>query len=334
MLQGSDWPVERSPSRALRLIALATLVLAATPSAAQDSEPPAPNSIPVAFTLDDLGTTGAEPVEKIAKALREAGVPEAYGFLIGSRAMDDRDNEESVRVWVRSGYQIGNHTFSHKELSEVSAAFFEKDILANELPLREFAPPGENWHWFRYPNLSEGDTMAKKEDVRAFLAGMPTGQNYRIAEVTVDYADWLFDAAYGRCLKQGQLDRVDWLKQLYLHKATYSLIEARDNARKLFGRDIPQIFLVHYSNFTGEVMADLLAALKANGARFITLEEAQSDPVFDTDSGIALPHGENFLNTRLFARFPPVEDNAPARMSAWKAKVNAACAEETERVVP
>jgi hypothetical protein len=150
----------------------------------------------------------------------------------------------------------------------------------------------------------------------------------------VDYADWLFDAAYGRCLKQGRTDRTEWLKQMYLEKATYSFVEAQQNAHRLFGRDIPQIFLVHYSNFTAEVMPDLLAALKAQGARFITLEEAQSDPVFDTDSGIALPHGENFLNTRLLARFPPVEDNAPARKSAWKAKVEATCAEETERVVP
>ena len=293
-----------------------------------------PGSVPVAFTLDDLGTTGSEPVRKIAKALIEAGVPEAYGFLIGSRAEDDPDNEESVRVWVRAGYQIGNHTFSHKELSEVTADFFEKDILADEAMLQEFAAPGQDWHWFRYPNLSEGDTMAKKEAVRAFLDRRPKGQSYRIAQVTVDYGDWLFDAAYGRCVKQGRTDRTEWLKQVYLQKATYSFVEAQENARRLFGRDIPQIFLVHYSNFTAEVMPDLLAALKAQGARFITLEEAQSDPVFDTDSGIALPHGENFLNTRLLARFPPQEDSAPARASAWKAKVNETCAEETQRIVP
>jgi peptidoglycan/xylan/chitin deacetylase (PgdA/CDA1 family) len=293
-----------------------------------------PGSVPVAFTLDDLGTTGSEPVEKIAKALLQAGVPEAYGFVIGSRVDDDRDHEESVRLWVRAGYQIGNHTFSHKGLATVTADFFESDILADEAVLKEFAPPGQDWHWFRYPNLSEGDTMAKKEAVRAFLLNMPNGQNYRIAEVTVDYADWLFDAAYGRCLKQGRTDRVEWLKQMYLSKAMYSFVEAQRNARRLFGRDIPQIFLVHYSRFTGEVMPDLLAGLKAQGARFITLEEAQSDPVFDSDAEIALPHGDNFLNTRLLARFPPPEDNTPARISAWKAKVHQACAEQTVTVVP
>jgi peptidoglycan/xylan/chitin deacetylase (PgdA/CDA1 family) len=306
--------------------------LAATPETLASNIPP--GSVPVAFTLDDLGMTGSEPVRKIARALIEAGVPEAYGFLIGSRAEDDPDNEESVRVWVRAGYQIGNHTFSHKELSEVTADFFENDIVADEPDLQQFAAPGQDWSWFRYPNLSEGDTMEKKEAVRAFLKSTPNGRTYRIAQVTVDYADWLFDAAYGRCLKQGRNDRTEWLKQTYLQKATYSFVEAQTNARRLFGRDIPQIFLVHYSRFTAEVMPDLLAALKAQGARFITLAEAQSDPVFDTDSGIALPHGENFLNTRLLARFPPPEDSAPARVSAWKAKVKETCAEATVRVVP
>ena len=293
-----------------------------------------PGSVPVAFTLDDLGTTGSEPVEKTAKALREAGVPEVYGFLVGTSVHDDPDIAESVRVWLRYGYQIGNHTFSHKELSEVSAEVFEQDILADEAVLKEFAAPGDDWHWFRYPHLSEGDTPEKKEAVHAFLKSTPSGQSYRIAQGTVDYADWLFDAAYGRCLKQGRTDRTEWLKQTYLEKALYSFVEAQQNARRLFGRDIPQIFLAHYSRFTGEVMPELLAGLKAQGARFITLEEAQSDPVYDTDPGIVLPHGENFLNTRLLVRFPPPEDNAPAHVSAWKAKVKETCAEETQLVQP
>jgi peptidoglycan/xylan/chitin deacetylase (PgdA/CDA1 family) len=323
-------------NRTLYFIIAVALTISAHMASAEEqlSKDVPPGSVPVAFTLDDLGTTGSEPVEKTAKALLEAGVPEAYGFVIGSRVHDDPDNEESVRAWVRAGYEIGNHTFSHRSLSGVTADFYEQDIIADEPVLQQFARPGEDWHWFRYPNLSEGDTMEKKEAVRAFLLSPPKGQGYRIAQVTVDYADGLFDAAYGRCLKQGRTDRTAWLKQIYMDKAMYSFVEAQENARRLFGRDIPQIFLVHYSRFTGEVMPELLAGLKAHGARFITLEEAQSDPVFDTESGIALPKGENFLNTRLLARFPPPEDSAPARMSAWKAKVNDTCAEETVRIAP
>ena len=91
---------------------------------------------------------------------------------------------------------------------------------------------------------------------------------------------------------------------------------------------------MHYSRFTGEIMADLLAALKANGARFVTLAEAQSDPVFETDPGILLPHGENFLNTRLLARFPSADEGSPARVSAWKVQVNSACPEVAGPAAP
>jgi peptidoglycan-N-acetylglucosamine deacetylase len=293
-----------------------------------------PESVPVAFTLDDLGTTGSEPVEKTAKALREAGVPEAYGFVIGSALQDDPDNEESLRVWLRYGYQIGNHTFTHPGLDSVSAEFFAADILANDAVLKAFSKPGDNWHWFRYPHLSEGETTEKRQAIRAFLSHMPDGQNYRIAQVTVDYPDWLFDAAYGRCLKQGRADRTEWLKQMYLEKAIRSFVEAQQSARELFGRDIPQIFLVHYSRFTAEVMPELLAGLKAKGARFITLEEAQSDPVYDMDAGIVLPSGENFLAVHALAKFPPAPGSGPAHVSSWKAKVKGACAEQTERISP
>jgi hypothetical protein len=164
---------------------------------------------------------------------------------------------------------------------------------------------------------------------------MPDGQNYRIAQVTVDYPDWLFDAAYGRCLKQGRTDRTEWLKQMYLEKAIHSFVEAQQSARDLFGRDIPQIFLVHYSLFTAEVMPELLAGLKANGARFITLAEAQADPVYELDAGIVLPSGENFLAVHALAKSPPAADSGgPQHVSSWKAKIKGTCPEQTERIAP
>jgi peptidoglycan/xylan/chitin deacetylase (PgdA/CDA1 family) len=295
-------------------------------AAMADDAPPAsvqPAPIAVAFTLDDLGTTGSEPVEKTAKALLQAGVPEAYGFVNGADVHDHPDNGNSVRIWVQAGYQIGNHTFSHHGLDGVSAEAYENDIVANEAILKEFAAPGADWHWFRYPHLSEGDTLEKKQAVRHFLEG----RNYRVAQVTVDYPDWLFDAAYGRCVEQGKTDRIDWLKNIYLDKAIHSFVEAQSLSRQLFGRAVPQIFLVHYSRFTGEVMPELLAELKAHGAHFTTLEEAQSDPVFNMDAGIVLPSGENFLAMHMLARFPPTKDSGPTHASAWKAKVKGTCKE-------
>jgi peptidoglycan/xylan/chitin deacetylase (PgdA/CDA1 family) len=319
-------------NRSVQFFTVLTLVLFGRVALAAERWPKdvPPESIPVAITIDDLGTTGSEAVEKTASALRQAGVTDAYGFVIGNRVHDDPDNEESVRVWVRYGYQIGNHTFTHHGYHAVTTEFFEKDIVANEAVLKEFARPGNDWHWFRYPHLSEGDTAQKRQAVRQFLKNMPDGQSYRIAQVTVDYGDWLFDQAYGRCLKQGQTDRIEWLKKIYLDKASHAFLESHKISRRLFGRNIPQIFLVHYSRFTGDVMPELLGTLRASGARFISLEEAQADPVFELDSGIVLPSGENFLASHMLARFPPTEKAAaPVHASAWKARVKGACPERT-----
>lgn len=260
------------------------------------------NSFPVAFTLDDLGTTSSADVEKTAKALREADVPEAYGFVIGQGTRANPDAAESVRVWKKYGYPIGNHTYSHRGANEVTAEVFEQDILANEPILQEFAPSSPEWKWFRYPHLSEGETLEKRAAIRKFLEDRPAGERYRVAEVTVDFADWLFDTTYGRCRAQGSEAEIAELKSLYLAKATRSLREGRVGAVELFAREIPQITLVHYSAFTAEMMPELLRAYKAMGARFITLAEAEADPVFATAPGKAFPNGENFLTARQLAR--------------------------------
>ena len=79
---------------------------------------------------------------------------------------------------------------------------------------------------------------------------------------------------------------------------------------------------MHYGRFTAEVMPELLETLTASGARFISLREAHSDPVFELDPGIALPSGENFLTSHVLARFPPAgSDAGTVHVSTWKARV-------------
>jgi hypothetical protein len=42
--------------------------------------------------------------------------------------------------------------------------------------------PSDNWHWFRYPYLNEGDTLEKHREVRSWLKA----NHFQIAEVTID----------------------------------------------------------------------------------------------------------------------------------------------------
>jgi gamma-glutamyltranspeptidase len=53
-------------------------------------------------------------------------------------------------------------------------------VVAGEAALRE-AVDGEDWHWFRYPYLHEGETPEKRHAVRQFLKR----RGYRVAQVRI-----------------------------------------------------------------------------------------------------------------------------------------------------
>ena len=48
----------------------------------------------------------------------------------------------------------------------------------------------DDWHWFRYPYLHEGDTLEKRHAVIKYLQEY----NYKVAEVTLDFEDYASDS--------------------------------------------------------------------------------------------------------------------------------------------
>jgi len=67
----------------------------------------------------------------------------------------------------------------------------------------------QDWHWFRFPCLHEGDTPEKRLAVTRFLAD----QGYRVAEVTMSFDDWAYNDPYARCLAKNDLAAIEWMKQ-------------------------------------------------------------------------------------------------------------------------
>ena len=84
-------------------------------------------------------------------------------------------------MWRAAGFPLGSHTYSHMSLTANSAEAFEEDIRKNE-PVLESLMAGNDWHWFRYPFLWEGDTFEKRRAIRAYL----TANGYRVAQVTLE----------------------------------------------------------------------------------------------------------------------------------------------------
>src|ERR1700689_4984475 len=156
----------------------------------------------IAITFDDLpahgplpaGETQIEVANKVIKALKQAHVPPTYGFVNGVAFEQHPETVAVLAAWRAAGFPLGDHTWSHMNLNQHSVEQFEQDTQKNEA-LLQLQMKGADWHWFRFPFLAEGDVPAKKLGFRVYLAE----HGYRIAGVTMSFADYEWNEPYVRC---------------------------------------------------------------------------------------------------------------------------------------
>ena len=265
----------------------------------------------VALTFDDLPAAGGLPAgetrtgiaARLAGELNARRLRGTYGFVNAIDLDDDPDAQQAVAVWISSGMNIGNHTWSHPSLTRVSAEAFEHDIALDEPALRQYAG-NRDWHWFRYPNLEEGDTLEKRNAVRAWLRQ----HGYRIAEVTLTIQDDDWSDPYNRCLAKHDDAGIAWLKQSYLDNAAEFIRLGREEEQIAFGREIPNVLLLHATDFTTLMLPSLLDLLHHEGFRFASLSKVEKNPAYALDPHAGLPEGGPFPNLFLNSRhlqYPP-----------------------------
>ena len=121
-----------------------------------------------------------------------------------------------------------------------------------------------------------GDDGDQARAIRKHLAD----GGYRIAEVSVDFWDWAFNAPYVRCLEQSNELGLKGLHDTYLEHAAFALNWAEAAADDLFGRRVPHILLLHAGAFDAEMLDELLTRYEKMGVAFISLDEALADPVY------------------------------------------------------
>jgi peptidoglycan/xylan/chitin deacetylase (PgdA/CDA1 family) len=232
-------------------------------------------------------------------------VPEVYGFTNGERVERDPETGAVLTAWAGAGYPLGNHTWSHRNLDQVSAAEFEAEIVRNEETLQRFGRGGD-WRWFRYPFLVEGSDPAKRDSVRATLAR----RGYRIAAVTMDFSDWQWNEAYARCRAAGDPRALEALEGAYLETVREGIERSRSLSRALYGRDVPYVLLTHVSPFNARMMPRVLDLYREEGFRFTTLAAAQRDSIYRRQVDPRQPAGPSGLEARANERGLPVPPRA------------------------
>jgi peptidoglycan/xylan/chitin deacetylase (PgdA/CDA1 family) len=266
----------------------------------------------VAITFDDLplngdlppGVTRVEIARDTIALLKKRHAPAAYGFINAKKLEGNADAAEALKVWAASE-PFGSHTYSHMDLNVNPAEAFEREIEENEPTLELVAPKDANWHWLRYPYLREGETVEKRRAVRAYLLE----HGYRVAQVTLDWEDYMWNSAYSRCVAKNDTRSIARLRSSYLDIESSYLDLGRDLAKLVYGHDINHVLLLHLGAFSGTILPDALDLLEKKGFKLVTLEEAESDPVYEGDPDVGSQYGGTLLELWIEAKkikFPPV----------------------------
>lgn len=302
-------------------IVAAALVAVAAPVVAQPK---------LAITFDDLPVHGPIPAnetplsiaQRTIAALKANRVP-TIGFVNGRWSETWPASMEALTAWRTAGLPIGNHSWSHANLAEAASTDVEAEITRNE-PILAARAGASDWHWFRYPFLAEG-SGARRTEIRQILAR----RGYRIAGVTMDFGDWQWTAPYARCVAANDQSGIAELKRLYLASAREGIRASRMLSRELYGRDIPYVLLMHIGALDSHMLPQLLRLYRTAGFKFVSLAEAERDPVYREELNPALPPRESTLDGRASER-----GLAHPRRTDYAAKLAAICASPPASAAP
>lgn len=253
----------------------------------------------VAITIDDLPRGGdAGPADfasvramnaKLLKTFHDEHVP-VTGFVnVGRTTLKFTPIETRgiLDLWLDSGADLGNHTYSHPSLNQTPVDQYEAEIVKGEAVLREaIEAHHKQLEFFRYPFLQTGATPESKRAVAEFLAA----HGYRNAPVTFDDEDYDF----ARCYTDPALgERVNREFLPYL-ESVVAFFEQR--SRDIFGREFPQILLLHDNQMEADSMPRVLAMFRSRGYKFVSLYEALRDPVYQSPENYAGTGGFSWIH--------------------------------------
>jgi peptidoglycan/xylan/chitin deacetylase (PgdA/CDA1 family) len=209
-------------------------------------------------------------------------------FAAGKR-VDSPEGLKLVKEWGKAGHAVGNHTYSHLNFSssQTTLEAFTADVEKNEALLKGVA----GWtQRFRFPYLKEGETAAKRDEFRRWLAA----HQYKTGAVSIDASDWYYNNRYlawkdAHPGEDPSRFRAAYLEHLWCRAIYYDAL-----SEKLFQRSIKHVLLLHTNAINAAFLPDVIAMFQSKRWTFISPEEAYQDEVYSMNQTV-LPAGESIL---------------------------------------
>jgi peptidoglycan/xylan/chitin deacetylase (PgdA/CDA1 family) len=267
----------------MRSVLALCIALIATDALGQQSQ--------MAITVDDLPVVvygnddpnlPREITGRLLATFERYDVP-AIGFVNESNLYADGELDSSIvallEQWVANGFELGNHTYSHLNYHEVPFEQFTADVLGGELVTRDLMESHDlDLRYFRHPYLRIGLRASHADSLTRFLHD----HGYVTAPVTIDNTDYLFAREYGKADLHGDTELMARIGAAYVAYMEEKLIYFEGSAERLFGRNIPQILLVHASLLNADYLDDLIRVFIEHGYSFVSQSDVLEDAAYAT----------------------------------------------------
>lgn len=241
----------------------------------------------VAVTFDDLPLNGPRieierlrsMTSKLLSVINRYRIP-VVGFVNESLLYLPGETDARIAIlnaWLSGGVELGNHTFSHLGFKTASLHEYEDDFIRGEALTRMLVKErGQQLRYFRHPFLQMGQTRELEKSFETFIGE----RGYRIAPVTIDTMDWMILASYLKARAEGNAEMTRRVSEEYLKFANLRFEFCEKVANELFGHPVKHILLLHANELNADNFDRLVKMIAERGYRFITLEEALKDPVY------------------------------------------------------
>lgn len=248
----------------------------------------------VAITIDDFRwkqiplPDPEETNRTLLSALAKRSNLKAAVFVAGQN-VDDIHGRQLLQAWSDAGHHIGNHTYSHPFYPNITAARFIEDIERGEGIVSGY-PSFQSYKMFRFPLLKEGETAAKRDQVRTYLAK----HGYHNGHVTIDTSDWYYDQRLRERLKSTPHFNPKPYRDVYLEHIWDRAMYYDNLARDILGHTVPHTILLHYTLINVLFLDDLLRMFENKGWKLASARNTFADPLFSKNPDY-IPAGESLI---------------------------------------
>lgn len=202
-------------------------------------------------------------------------------------------NIKLLDEWAKREYvTLANHSYSHPRYSDVGFDIFTADIIKGEFMIKELAQKYDKTiKYFRFPFNDCGKDSLQQDSINIFLKN----KGYIITPFTIESSDYLYNELFEYYIDNKLLQDAERISNQYLD-FTITLFDYFDSLTQAeYGRKVKQIYLCHDNPLNGYSLPKLIERLKRMEYKFISLDEAMNDKIYNQPSFYYKKYGVSWV---------------------------------------